>query len=133
MIHLNGFPCLKEEDHLHGLAVGAVMAGQTDGVRLANETHEVGFSTSSDDSNSNSTALALPRQLPLHGLKLSGNERNGWAKGFSGWPVVNDANNFSILGYMSSADLTKTIIQHNFDPISRGRDCNHFKEFRKRE
>ncbi|POW05219.1 hypothetical protein PSTT_09830 [Puccinia striiformis] len=102
MIHLNGFPCLKEEDHLHGLAVGAVMAGQMDGVRLANETHEVGFSTSSDDSNSNSTALALPRQLPLHGLKLS-------------------------------ADLTKTIIQHNFDPISRGRDCNHFKEFRKRE
>ncbi|KAH9443406.1 hypothetical protein Pst134EA_007437 [Puccinia striiformis f. sp. tritici] len=84
MIHLNGFPCLEGEDHLHGLAVGAVMAGQTDGVRLANKTHEVGFSTSSEDSNSNSTALALPQQLPLHELKLSGNERN--------------------------ADLTKTII-----------------------
>ncbi|KAH9470143.1 hypothetical protein Pst134EA_007409 [Puccinia striiformis f. sp. tritici] len=110
MIHLNGFPCLEKEDHLHGLAVGAVMTGRTDGVKLANETHEVDFSTSSEDSNFKSTALALPRQLPLHELKtILGTERNGRAKGFSGWPVVNDANDLSILGYVSSADLIKTI------------------------
>ncbi|POW07355.1 hypothetical protein PSHT_10000 [Puccinia striiformis] len=121
MIHLNGFPCLEGEDHLHGLAVGAVMAGQTDGVRLANKTHEVGFSTSSEDSNSNSTALVMNGTVGLRASLVG---------------VRNDANNFSILpwvGYVSSADLTKTIIQHNFDPISRGRDRNHFKEFRKRE
>jgi hypothetical protein len=110
MIHLNGFPCLEKEDHLHGLAVGAVMTGRTHGVKLANETHQVDFSASSGHLNPNSTALALPRQLPLHELKtILGTERNGRTKGFSGWPIVSDARDLSILGYVSSADLTKTI------------------------
>ncbi|POW05239.1 hypothetical protein PSTT_09849, partial [Puccinia striiformis] len=42
---------------------------QTDGVKLANKTHEVDFSASSDDSNSNDTSLALPQQPPLPELK----------------------------------------------------------------
>ncbi|KAA1110537.1 glycerol ethanol, ferric requiring protein [Puccinia graminis f. sp. tritici] len=110
MIHLNGFPCLEKEDHLHGLAVGAVMTGRAHGVKLANETHQVDFSASSGHLNPNSTALALPSQLPLHELKtILGTERNGRAKGFSGWPIVSDALDLSILGYVSSADLTKTI------------------------
>ena len=110
MIHMNGFPCLEKEDHLHGLAVGAVMTGRTHGVKLANETHRVDFSASSGHLHPHSTALALPRQLPLHELKtILGTERNGRIKGFSGWPVVSDALDLSILGYVSSADLTKTI------------------------
>ncbi|PLW41107.1 hypothetical protein PCASD_11838 [Puccinia coronata f. sp. avenae] len=110
MIHLNGFPCLEKEDHIHGLAVGAVMTGRTDGVKLANETQQVDFSSSSAPLRTSSIALALPRKLPLHELKtILGSERNGRAKGFSGWPIVADTNDLSILGYVSSADLTKTI------------------------
>jgi len=108
MIHLNGFPCLEKEDHRHGVAVGAVMTGRTEGVKLANELDQVDFSAR--PLFPSSTALALPRQLPLHQLKtILGSERNGRTKGFSGWPVVVDANDLSILGYVSSADLTKTI------------------------
>jgi len=108
MIHLNGFPCLEKEDHRHGVAVGAVMTGRTEGVKLANEPDQVDFSVRPPFPSS--TALALPRQLPLHQLKtILGSERNGRTKGFSGWPVVVDANDLSILGYVSSADLTKTI------------------------
>ncbi|MBW0474197.1 hypothetical protein O181_013912 [Austropuccinia psidii MF-1] len=116
MIQLNGFPCLEKNEHSYGLAVGTIMTGRTHGVRLANRPYEEAPRNSAEPAQTTPT-FVLPRELPLQELEaILASQPPGRTKGFSGWPIVQDAHNHSILGYVTSADLLKAI---NNDTVAR--------------
>lgn len=118
MIRLNGFPCLEKEDHVYGIAVGSIMTGKGDGVRLVNELEASQVSPSDQpsstiDSPSDHETLdqlvALPSLLPLRELRRVLRSQRWGLDRISGWPIVRGPQDFRIVGYVAGDALHKAV------------------------
>lgn len=133
MIRLNGFPCLEKEDHVYGIAVGNIMTGKSDGVRIVNVVEspvnlikERGVTNTmrSGESGSDESldqVVVLPSQISLRDLRdVLRSERWG-PQQISGWPIVKGRGDLRIVGYVASDALFEAVERSHAS--SFGPDC----------